>query len=58
MNTTAATSSLQLFDVLLEAFSRFHLDGKVVVVPPQLLSGSILVVESLLYLFKVPERLT
>jgi len=43
---------------LLEAFSRFHLDGKkVIVVPLEFLPGSVLVVENLLHLFEVSERL-
>jgi len=51
--------TLKVTDVLLDAFSRLHFDGKeVVVVPLEFPSGSILVVESPLYLFKVLERLT
>jgi len=51
--------TLKVTDVLLDAFSRLHFDGKeVVVVPLEFPSGSILVVESPLYLFKVSERLT
>ena len=50
--------TLEVYDVLLEAFSRFHFDGKEVIdVPPEFSPESVLVVESLLYLFEVPKRL-
>ena len=49
---------MEVADVVLEAFSRFHLNGKeVIVIPPEFSPGSVLVVERLLYLFEVPKRL-
>ena len=51
--------TLKVTSVLLETFSRFHLNCKeVVVVPPQLPSESILVAEGLSYFFGISERLT
>jgi len=50
--------TLEVADILLEAFSKFYFDGKkVIVVPPEFSPGSVLVVESLLHLSKVSERL-
>ena len=50
--------TLEVTGILLETLPKFHLDGKeVIVVLPQLPSGSALVVEILLHLLEVPERL-
>jgi len=49
--------ALKITDVMFEALSRLHLDREeVIVVLLKLLSGSVLVIESLLHLFETPER--
>ena len=49
-------SALEITEEMFEAFSGLHLDReKVIAVLLKLLSGSILVIESLLHLFETPE---
>jgi len=51
--------ALEITDILFETFPKLHLDGEeVTVVLPQLPSGSIVVVESLLHFLEVLERLS